>query len=113
MSKSAKHRVYICSWDCQGFECIVDCTHWERNYLVNILAGKDPGQPPVSLFALTMRAKMNPHRNPEIWVVNTTEDIDEKILWKIAEENPQALVDLIRERGKCLYSSKSPKQVIK
>lgn len=113
MSSKTKTRVYICSWDSLGFECIVDCTKWEKERLINILAGKQIKDPPVSLFRLTMRARFNPHRNPEIWSFNTTEDLDETTLWDYAKDNPQALADLIRARGECLYKTENPPDVIK
>lgn len=100
-----KSRVYICMWDENGFEVLKDCTSWERDSLLNTLADKPLKPAPVNLQAMTMRARFNPQRNYEIWSFNTTEDLDEEALWSIAEENPQALVDLIREKGKRLYSN--------
>jgi len=100
---TSKTRVYICMWDCNGFETIVDCTSWERDSLLNTIAGKKLSKPPVNLQALTMRARFNPQRNYEIYTFNTTEELDEETLWRYADENPQALVDMIRNRGKRLY----------
>ena len=100
-----KSRVYICMWDCNGFETIVDCTSWERESFLNTIAGKELKPAPVNLQAMCMRAQFNPQRNPEIWSFNTTEDIDADDLWKLADENPQSLVDMIRDRGKKLYGS--------
>jgi len=98
-----KTRVYICMWDCNGFEVIADCTKWERESLLNTIAGKQLKPAPVNLQALTMRARFNPQRNYEIYTFNTEESLDEDALWSYAEENPQALVDMIRSRGKRLY----------
>jgi len=99
----SKTRVYICMWDCNGFETIVDCSSWERESLLNTIAGKTLKPAPVNLQALTMRARFNPQRNYEIWTFNTVEEIDEEKLWSYADENPQALVDMIRNNGKRLY----------
>jgi hypothetical protein len=52
-----------------------------------------------------MRARFNPQRAYEIWTFNTEASIDEDTLWEIAQENPQSLVDMIREKGKRLYSN--------
>lgn len=95
-------------WDENGFECIVDCTSWERQSLLNTIAGKELTPAPVNLQAMCMRARFNPQRNPEIWTFNTVEEFDEKMLWEIAQENPQALVDMIRDRGKKLYGDPKP-----
>ena len=100
---TSKSRVYICMWDENGFEVIADCTKWERESLLNTIAGKTLKPAPVNLQALTMRARFNPQRNYEIYTFNTEESLDEDALWSYAEENPQALVNMIRERGKRLY----------
>ena len=100
---TSKSRVYICMWDENGFETLKDCSSWERESLLNTIAGKELSKPPVNLQALTMRARFNPQRNYEIYTFNTTEELDEETLWRYADENPQALVDMIRDRGKRLY----------
>ena len=104
----SKTRVYICMWDCNGFEVIKDCSSWERESLLNTIAGKELKPAPVNLHAMTLRARFNPQRNYEIWTLNTEEDLDEDALWSYAEENPQALADLIRKNGKCLYKQNQP-----
>lgn len=101
---NTKTRYYICYWDCDGFECIVDFTSWERNKLVSLLKNGDyADKPPVNLHHLILRAQFNPHRFPEIWSFTTTDDVSVEDLRIIAEETPQVLVDMIRERGKNLY----------
>ncbi len=100
---TSKSRVYICMWDCNGFETIVDCTSWERQSLLDTLAGKQLKSPPVNLQAMTIRARFNPQRNYEIWTFNTEESLDEDTLWSYAEDNPQGLVDMIRANGKNLF----------
>lgn len=101
----SKSRVYICMWDENGFETLKDCTSWERETFLNTIAGKQLSKPPVNLQAMTMRARFNPQRAYEIWTFNTEESLDEEALWVYAEENPQALVDMIRDRGKQLYAN--------
>ena len=101
----SKSKVYICMWDENGFETLKDCTSWERQSLMNTIAGKELTPAPVNLRAMTMRARFNPQRAYEIWSFNTDESIDEDTLWEIAQENPQALVDMIRTNGKKLYAN--------
>jgi hypothetical protein len=92
-------------WDENGFENITDCTKWERESLLNTIAGKKLGPAPVNLQAMTMRARFNPQRAYEIWTFNTEESLDTDTLWSYAEADPQALVDMIRRNGKQLYSN--------
>jgi hypothetical protein len=98
-------RVFICSWDCNGFEAIVDMTSWERQCLLDTIVGKELSKPPVSLNMLMLRAQFNPQRNPEIWTFNAEDELTEEALREYAKTEPQALVDLIRESGKCLYGT--------
>lgn len=107
-----KERKFIASWDCLGFECIIDVTSWERHSLLNSIAGKEIEPAPVNLHAMTMRARFNPQRSPEIWVFSTVDGITETELNQIAQDTPQVLVDLIRKRGTCLYDSPKQKVVI-
>jgi len=98
-------------WDERGFEVLKDCTSWERQTMLDTIAGKDLKPAPVNLHALMMRARFNPQRSYEIWTFNTTEEINEETLWQLADENPQALVDMIRERGKELYRAAATQEV--
>jgi hypothetical protein len=100
---TSRSRVYICMWDENGFETIVDMSSWERESLLNTIAGKELSKPPVNLDAMMMRARFNPQRNYEIWTFNTEDSLDEDTLWGYAETDPQELVDMIRARGKRLY----------
>lgn len=102
---TSKSRVYICMWDENGFETLKDCTKWERETFLNTIAGKTLTPAPVNLQAMMMRARFNPQRAYEIWTFNTTEELDEDTLWVYANDNPQALVDMIRNRGKQLYAN--------
>jgi hypothetical protein len=92
-------------WDENGFETLKDCTSWERQSLMNTIAGKELTPAPVNLQAMCMRARFNPQRAYEIWSFNTDENINEETLWEIAQENPQPLVDMIRANGKKLYAN--------
>lgn len=101
---------YLTYWDCLGFECIVDMTRWERNALFDQIAGKELKPAPVNLHAMTLRARFNPQRSPEIWSFES--DVDRDTLWQLAEDDPQTLVDAIRENGRCLYRTSKEKNVI-
>ena len=107
---SNRSNKFICSFDCNGFECIVDVTSWEKQSLLDSIAGEQLRPAPVNLNHLMLRARFNQHRNPEIYSFTTTEDLTEESLWEFAEENPQALADLIRKNGNHLYGGRPPKE---
>lgn len=105
-------KVFVCYWDCNGFEVIKDMTPWEKQCLLDTISGKALSTPPVNLTALTLRARFNPQRHPEIWTFNTGDDFDEESLWAYAETDPQVLVNLIRTNGKKIYGNSEYKDPV-
>jgi hypothetical protein len=103
-------RTFIAYWDCNGFECVVDITSYERHKLLADIKG-DIIVAPVNPFHLIMRARFNPQRSPEIWIF--TSEVEEATLKQLAEEQPQMLADLIRSHGKNLYKDKATEAKIK
>jgi hypothetical protein len=108
--KIEKSRTFLTYFDCLGFECIIDITSYENQKLLSDISGKKFDFP-VSLRSMMMRARFNPQRAPEIWSFGAT--VDQATMMLYAEENPQALVDMIRERGNCLFKTSPTTQVIK
>ena len=102
--------MFVAYWDCNGFECVVDINSYERHKLLADIKG-DSIKSPINLSYLTMRARFNPQRSPEIWLF--TSEVDEATLQELAEEQPQMLADLIRSHGKNLYKSKTLEPKIK
>ena len=108
-----KQKQFITMWDTLGFECIVDITSYERAKLLHVIKGEDSElKPPVSVYHLLIRAKANPQRFPEIWTFTTTEDITEESLLEISKDDPQMLVDMIRDLGHNLYTVPKQEAVI-
>ena len=104
---------FITMWDTLGFECIVDITSYERAKLLHdIKGGNSDLKSPVSVYHLLIRAKANPQRFPEIWTFTTTEDITEESLLEISKDDPQMLVDMIRDLGHNLYTAPKQEAVI-
>jgi len=108
----SKNKIFVCYWDCNGFEAIVDMTRWERDSLINTIAGKDLTLPPINVNTMLMRARFNPQRSPEMWIFNTSDDVNEDQLWDLAVQSPQLLVDMIRKNGSSLYHSAPQNNVI-
>lgn len=108
-----KQKQFITMWDTLGFECIVDITSYERAKLLHVIKGEDSElKPPVSVYHLLLRAKANPQRFPEIWSFTTTDDITQEDLIEISKDDPQMLVDMIRDLGDNLYTTPKQKTVI-
>lgn len=100
MSKIKNDFLYFAYWDCLGFECLTEIGSYERKRLLDDISGKEPTKHPVNLHAWQMRARLNPHRNPEIWIFSS--EIEPELLREVLTSDPQLLVDQIRLHGTCL-----------
>lgn len=110
-SKKKKAKHYLAMWDMLGLECLFDVDYfmdryneWEKQKVVAILKEERvPDQPiGIPLQMLILRAKTNSQRAYEIYEFNSTLKYDE--LKEAFEDNPQPIVEWIRENGKKVYS---------
>ena len=115
---------YIVSWCSEGLEGIVPVTEIEeqykdaeKNYAWRLLESADPGSVQKERTAsdelnsivqmMILRARFNPQRNYEIYMLRAVAGITEEDLREMFEQTPQAAADLIRERGTKLYSDRA------
>jgi hypothetical protein len=107
--KKTKH--YIAVWDCNGLESLHDVgyhmdrySEWEKQKVVAILKEESiPAKPTgIPLQMLILRAKFNSQRSYEIYEFNST--LKYKELTDAFNDNPQPIVEWIRENGKQVYS---------
>jgi len=107
--KKTKH--YLAMWDSQGLECIFDVDYymgrydeWQKQKVVAILKEERiPDQPiGIPLQMLILRAKANSQRAYEIYEFTST--MGYKELTKVFNDDPQPVVEWIRENGKKVYS---------
>ena len=106
MTKEIK---YLTMFDCEGFECIIDITSRERQYLMSTLKNEEY-KDDINLNAMMMRARYNSQRSPEIWVF--TSQVDDATIQELKETEPQMLADLIRSHGTCVWKDTPVKRVI-
>ena len=107
--KKTKH--YLAMWDSQGLECMFDVDYymgrydeWQKQKVVAILKEERiPDQPiGIPLQMLILRAKANSQRAYEIYEFTST--MGYKELTKVFNDDPQPVVEWIRENGKKVYS---------
>ena len=101
--------LYIAYWDTLGFECILDLTGYDKKAMWATLADK-PHPTDLPIHQMIMRAKVNPHRFPEIWTFHS--EIDIETLLQYSRDVPQALADAIRENGEKVFVTPKQKEVI-
>ena len=102
---------YLAMWDSQGLECLFDVgfymnqyNEWEKQKVISILKEeRTPDQPSgIPLQLMILRARANSQRVYEIYEFNST--MGYKELTKVFNDDPQPVVEWIRENGKKVYS---------
>lgn len=108
---------FVLSWDHLGLEACINISDIEKRKVWNVLADiKDPGRDhDVSSIVnmLTLRARYNSQRHYEIYAIDTDDSIDEAALREMFENDPQSSAELIRARGRKLYSDRLKEDQIK
>ena len=102
-------RTFAMMWDCYGLEVIQDCTDVLKQHTWAELSGQDRRrlpQPP-DLGMWEMRARFNPQRNYEIYILTTHDDITREDLRQAFEDAPQHMADTVRARGIKIYSERT------
>ena len=100
--------VYILSWDMNGLESCINASQVDREKTWNLLADKDERHEDVGTIIrhLTLRARFNSQRHYEIYAINVDPSITKEDLVEQFDQNPQAMADLVRARGRKLYSDR-------
>jgi hypothetical protein len=98
-------------WDNQGLECLYDVdlhmnryNEWEKLKVVAILKEEKlpDNSPAIPLQMMLLRARVNSQRVYEIYEFNST--MGYKELTDVFNDDPQPVVEWIRENGKKVYS---------
>lgn len=104
---------FLISWDTRGIEAIVPIGDMRsENIAAKLSGGKEPHNIGSIYNMLTMRARFNPQRSPQIWGINVDDSITEETLRSIADTTPQVIVDLVKEKGVMFYGDKMQESVI-
>jgi hypothetical protein len=110
---------FIISWDQLGVECVFNATEADRQVTFDILAGTYDGDnnrshnPNSLLNMLVLRARYNPQRHYEIYAIDVEDGITATDIKQMFNNDPQGSADLIRERGRNIFSDRANKQHIK
>lgn len=120
-SKKMKTNSFIAMWDMHGLEALIDLNTiieqqeiWKKEKIWNTLkeVQSTDTMPNVPLNIMIMRAKANPQRHYEIYSIVTEKSIKYNDMIKMFKINPQNIVDLIRKKGKKIYSDEHEKKGI-
>ena len=95
-------------WDCHGLEAVQKVPD-PADTTFAILANKPLPQLP-NLNHWELRARYNPQRHYEIYIVATTDGITADDIRNMFEASPQTAADTIRRLGTVFYSDRATKK---
>ena len=104
---------FIAMWDNTGLEFLIDFSKhekevdaWEKKKVWNTLKELplQETKPQIPLQAMIIRARANSQRHYEIYLFNSSEG--EKFIRDMFENEPQIIVNWIRENGYKYYSDR-------
>jgi aminopeptidase-like protein len=102
-----KQYKFLAMWDCDGLECLFDVTDMEGDAMMSGLKG-ETYKVPFNLGMMMMRARYNNQRSYEIYTF-TTLGMKYKDVKDMFDNDPQVIVESIRENGNMIYSDYSKK----
>jgi hypothetical protein len=98
---------YLLVWTSFGFEDITNLTKLIEEEILDKLIEKEriyKSAASIIDFWL-LRARLNPHRNYNVYTINVSGDITEDYLLMLSKDNPQNFANLVKEKGTKLYKS--------
>ena len=107
------NNLFLVMWDCYGLEYITNLREVEQEQIWCTLKGEP------SLLAKSMsrtlnfmllRARVNNQRHYEIYTVKTDESLTLEDMHSAFESMPQQIVNMIRERGTCVFDGRVTEQ---
>ena len=95
-------------WDCLGLEAVINVDDINRQRTWAVLQGKSGREVPAppNLMHWELRARANPQRNYEIYIVSVDEGITVEDITSAFEANPQGMADTVRKIGHKFYSDR-------
>ena len=101
-------KTFAVMWDCHGLEAVVSVSEIEQQIMLETLrTGRRPTHLQVpNLMHWQLRARYNPQRHYEIYLVSADSDIGSDDIRQMFEASPQTAADTIRRIGHCFYSDR-------
>ena len=99
-----KNRIYAVMWDCYGLEAVAEVPDPALATFALLKDQKPPQTPNINMWAL--RAQFNTQRHYEIYIINTTPEIEREDIVAMFEADPQTAADTIRRLGTRFYSDR-------
>jgi len=96
-AENSRNGMFAIMWDCYGLEAVAKVPD-PADHTFAVLANKPkPAVPNINMWAL--RARFNPQRNYEIYLITATPGISETNIRDMFEADPQSAANTIRRIG--------------
>ena len=111
---SEEGNLFIMAWDCNGLEGVVNITDLEKEATWAMLQDQEPSKKISHIVNyLMLRARANGQRHYEIYTMNAVAGISDEDIRSMFENDPQGSADLIRDRGRKIYSDRRDATAVK
>ena len=97
-------------WDCHGLETVARVPD-PADTTFALLKGVEPPRPP-NINMWELRARYNPQRHYEIYLISAVDGINEDDIREMFEASPQEAADTIRRIGQKFYSDRNQENKI-
>jgi len=97
--------MFAIMWDCHGLEAI-EAVPDPAETTFALLKGVTPPPPP-NILHWQLRARYNPQRHYEIYIITAAPGIDSDDIREMFDANPQTAADTIRRIGYKYHSDRS------
>jgi hypothetical protein len=101
----SKNNIFAIMWDCNGLEAVEQVPDPALTTFAVLQEKKPPRTPNINMWGL--RARVNPQRNYEIYIVHATSEITQEDIREMFEADPQTAADTIRRLGHKFYSNRA------
>ena len=102
-------------WDCNGLEAVINVSDIEKKRTWALLQGKSGSEVPAppNILHWELRARANPQRNYEIYIVTVDDGITVEDITEAFETNPQGMADTVRRIGHRFYSDRRDEEEVR
>lgn len=107
-TEDPRPRQFAVMWDCHGLEACAAVPN-QADTTFALIKGVQPPEVP-NIMHWQLRAKFNPQRHYEIYIITAQPGIDRDDIVAMFEANPQSAADTIRRIGHCFYSDRETHQ---
>ena len=101
-AEDPRNGMFAIMWDCYGLEAVARIPNPADETFAILANQPPPSMPNINMWAL--RARLNPQRNYEIYLITAQPGITEDNIRDMFENNPQVAADTIRRIGQLFAS---------